>query len=486
MNCIRYTVFISILAVVLGILSVLTNIHAGLSYPAWFDEAIISDIAYNFQHSGVWLTDSYSSDIGAWIYGPTYFYLQKSLIEIFGFSAMTMRSGNAAATYLIAVLVLVMVLQFTKSSNVALTIFVLFILDSSINRAAVVGRMDMVATLLSLLCFYLIYNCERISLWRIGLAGIFASLAFLTTPRSVFLLLGAVVLLLIYTVKHLIIWKSAKIILLQYALILILFFLPILMWIHSLGGLEHYVSAVQNSSYISQHEGFSLFRAEEDYVLLPLLFGLFLFSYKSAIREPLLIGIFTTFVCFTLFVKEVGPYRSMILPYLYIAGAIMAVMIIENWQLRYRHWLVYGAVAVTFLVSAPVFLMRSIDIWLVNSAARDAGPLRSTLLNKIPAGKFIAADYDYYYLLKPQAKRFMAFAPLLKSPSSQSQLPDYIVLTGESNAAVLKTSGKWAELLKTDYKLIGSYVCKVNTLGLGGIFYSRRNYDGTTVYAKQQ
>ena len=187
-------------------------------------------------------------------------------------------------------------------------------------------------------------------------------------------------------------------------------------------------------------------------------------------------------MCFTLFVKEVGPYRPMILPYLYISGAVMAVMIFENEQLRYRRWLVYGIMAVVFFVSAPVFLVRSIDIWLINSACRDASPLQDTLLNKIPADKFVAADYDYYYLLKSQAKSFVEFGSLPKLPSSRSELPDYIVLTGESNAAVVKNSGRWAELLKTDYKVIGNYSCKVNTLGLGSIFSSRRNYDGTIVY----
>ena len=109
----------------------------------------------------------------------------------------------------------------------------------------------------------------------------------------------------------------------------------------------------------------------------------------------------------------------------------------------------------------------------------------SVFIDNILPNKFISAGYEYYYLLKPQAKSFIEFGSLSKLPFSRSQLPDYIVLTSESNAAVLKTSDKWAELLKTNYKMVGTYACKVNTLGLGSIFSSRRNYDGTTVYAKQ-
>lgn len=482
---IMYPAWITTLAVIVGAISILTNIHAALTYPCWFDEAVLSDIAYNFQREGVWRADIYPVDIGAWIYGPIYFYLQKPLIELFGFCAATMRLGNAVATYLVAILVALMVLQFTKRKTVTLLVFILFILDSSINRAAVVGRMDMVATLFALSSYYFAYRYSRSSFREIGLASGFAALGFLTTPRVGFLLPGAVVLLLIYMASHLKYQDNQKILFLHYGLAIVIFVVPIFLWIHSIGGIEQYISAFRNSSQVGRHQGSTLFRKPEDYIFLPLLLGLFLFCCKRAIREPLLIGIFATFVSFTLFVKEVGPYRPMILPYLYIAGAVMAVMIFDSGQLRYRRWLVYGAIAVVFLVSAPFFLYRTIDVWLINSASRNARPLQVSLLNKIPADKFVAAGYEYYYLLKPQAKRFIEFESLPKLPSSRSELPDYIVLTGESNIAVLKTAGKWADLLKTDYKVIGTYIFKVNDLGLHKIFFSRRNYDGTTVYAKQ-
>lgn len=484
-NCIKSPLWLIALGIIIALISILTNYYGALTYPCWFDEAVMSDIAYNFQREGVWRLNVYSTDGFAWAYGPIYFYLQKPLIELFGFSAAVMRSGNAVATYLVVALVALMVLQSTKRKTVALVVFILFIIDSSINRAVVVGRMDMVATLLALLSFYFAYHYTRFSFRAIGFAGVFAGLAFLTTPRAGFLLPGAAVLLLIHTINRQKIAKGTNKVLLHYFFSLILFAVPILLWIYSVGGLEHYISSYRNSSTIAQHQGITLFRMLEDYLLLPLLLGLFMFSYKQAIKEPLLIGIFTTFVCFTLFVKEVGPYRPMILPYLYIAGAVMAVMIFDNEQLRYRRWLVYGTIAVVFLISAPVFLLRSLDIWLVNSAARDASSLQSSLLYQIPVNKFVAADYEYYYLLKPQAKSFIAFESLPKLPTSRNQLPDYIVLTGDSNAALVNNTGIWGELLKNDYKVMGTYTCKVNTMGLSRVFSSRRNYDGTTVYAKQ-
>ena len=85
--------------------SIATNFYAFATYPCWFDEAVISDIAFHNANEGIWKLDVIPTSEGARAYGPVYFYIQEFLIKWFGFDAVTMRAGNALAAYLVALCV---------------------------------------------------------------------------------------------------------------------------------------------------------------------------------------------------------------------------------------------------------------------------------------------------------------------------------------------------------------------------------------------
>ena len=58
------------------IIGLITNLVAGFTYPAWEDEAVISDIAYNYYNFSTWKLDIIPNEGNAWIYGPIYFKIQ--------------------------------------------------------------------------------------------------------------------------------------------------------------------------------------------------------------------------------------------------------------------------------------------------------------------------------------------------------------------------------------------------------------------------
>jgi hypothetical protein len=477
----KYGIYLYGSALIL-IISLITNFKAGRTYPAWEDEAVISDFLFNYVYHGIWRQDIWWEKMDIWMYGPIYFYLQKPIIDAFGFYAHIVRIENSIVTYLLTFLVGFISWKFTKRPLLSLSIFILFLLDFSINRSIVLGRIDTLATFFSILGFYFSCRYKNFRLMNICMAALFSSCAFLSAFRSIFLLPGIFFMILYHLNSFYHNSGLNKRIYVHSFLFLLIFLFPIILWVNSLGGFFNYVSAILNSDLGSRHKGFSLFRIPEDYIFLPILFMLFFSVRKIVLRDPRIIAILITFSCFSIFVKELGPYRSMIIGYLYIAAGLMSGYFLQSCFISEKIHILKTSYILVFLISLLSFSIRAFDIFVVNENCRSTKEIDEFLLDRVKKNSIVAAGYEYYYLLKPKTRKFYPLYNLINDKIKIDTYPDYIVVNNiEFNNPKFQRR-TWIKILSENYTQIGFYDCTLNDFGLDKYFQSRRNYHGTRVY----
>ena len=469
---------LAVIAVTLFAFTLATNIFAALTYPSWYDEAFFADIAYNLFHHGVMRADVTSLDASREVleYGPVFFHLQKAAMTALGFEPISFRILNMLGAYLVAGTVPMLFFWHTKNRNVALWLFVLLLIDSAINRSAVTGRMDMVATLFafwSLVCAYRYANGSLLAL--IATASC-AALAYLTTPRALFLLPAAFVTLVFQTQAFYRNTGALRIIALHYLLALLALAVPIALWVWSVGGVGDYVQSIRGDQHVLQHIGPSFFRSPEDYLLLPILCLLLVLSFKTALYDRIVVSALVTFVAFSFFVREVGPYRQMIMPYLYLAGAVMLMHILDK---RGAKWVAFCCASLVLIVSLPVYFYRAADIWYVNAGCRNAESFRLDMLRNIPAGSSFLANFEFYFFLKPQARSLLAAEFVNQSHFDGGFAPEYMLLNTSS-----LSRPDLDRVVKERYGLVAEYFCPVRALGFDENLFNRRNLKGAKLYKK--
>ena len=472
-----------LIAISIFIFSLSTNLFAALTYPSWFDEAYMADIAYNLFHHNEMRLDIVSPYVSVKgdIYGPVFFYLQMAFIKLLGFQPITFRVLNLLAAYVVNAMVPLLLLWHTKNRKVALWVFILLLVDSAINRSTVTGRMDMVATLFaltSLICAYR-YNASLLILCATAFC---AAITYLTTPRALFLLPGTFIMLLFKIYRIYRISGISHKIILNYLLALLVFTVPIALWVWSVGGISYYIQLFVGNKVSLQHFGGSVFRDWDDYILLPLLLSLLVWSIKIAWNDRLIISVLFTFLFFSFCVREVGPYRAMIMPYLYLAGSIMLIYIFEKQHLQ--SWVVISCTALVLFVSLPRYCYRAADILYINADSRNIESFQSSMLSKIPDGHSFMANYDYYFLIKPRASSLLAAENLNKSYVDRGFAPDYILLNASTVDDAKRSNSFLNRLLIDKYQLVSQYNFPIHSLSFSKDLLNRRNYNGTKLYRK--
>lgn len=465
------------------IIGLITNLVAGFTYPAWEDEAVISDIAYNYYNFSTWKLDIIPNEGNAWIYGPIYFKIQNVFIKLFGFNPLSLRFTNGIATYLVIISIIYIIRKVVKNNIIIIIVAIQLVIDSSFNRAITIGRMDMLATFFSLLglVFALKYNDNKLK--SIIITSLFSSLAYLTTPRALFLLPANFLIILFHIINEFKTGYDFKKQLLNIFFATCFFIIPILFWIQEVGGVSNYIEYINSSNHISKHKGITLFRDKEDYVFMPLFLITTYFYLRNTAPSKLFISLFVTLIFFTLFVKEVGPYRPMIMPYFYILLSIgCSSLLTLSEKSKLYSYLLKVTFIIFFSISFSFFSYRAIDVLLINRECRNAHYLKNNLFRNIPNNKSIAIDYDYYFIFKNNNKSIQEFSYLKQVYYEKKILPDYLVLNQNTNNFLNKSKEKWYIWLKGNYNIEGRYNCEANEFS---VFKSRRNYNGTILYVKK-
>jgi 4-amino-4-deoxy-L-arabinose transferase-like glycosyltransferase len=390
--------FLPALLGLLIFISLAVNVATIYQFPSWDDEAYMANISFNLSQGQGAISDIIPGGEAAEVtrYGPVYFVVQSAIIRLFGLHDWLFRLPNLVSGYL-CILLIALALRNSHISRRWVAAYACFaILDISFNRNIVSGRMDMMAACLVSLSLYLV-SLGRLPARRDGFrwlaAGAAAALAFLTTPRALFLLpVVALVALAKLSSSH---SRGDRAHPWRVLLALIAFALPLAAWIGSVGGVAPYL-AIQNSGVVRTHIAPSFFRSPYDNIGISILLLLSFFGYKHVRSSPIIAGLFLNYLAFSLFVKEVGPYAGMIMPFVLAGVAAL---------LSKMHFARAGKALLIFLIVLPssaVLALRAADLPL-NASCRQATSLDKLTHQMAAEGQIgwrIVADYKYYFHLE--------------------------------------------------------------------------------------
>ncbi len=462
MNSLRFIILGSICILFLGI-----NFETIRSFPSWFDEAFMANMAFNLSEGRGMILDLIP---GYWngellLYGPLYFYLQSGLIKLFGLQDIIFRFPAYFSAYL-SVVTLFLILRRNKLGYVFMTYFLIaVVVDVSFNRSLVSGRMDMLAVLFVLLALYFSgFECRKSACQRIQwtVVGFLSAFAYLTTPRALFLLPCVAV----YGFSKLLGWPlrlkqltANKAVLLVFALVA--FIVPVGLWIWYIGGPSAYIGLFRGEG-ASKHIAPSFFRSPYDNIAIVIMLVLVALNYKKLMSDALALSLFLTYLAFSLFVKEVGPYAGMIMPF------VLALIVI---LLEKSDWNIYSRYALMAVITLPGFLLaglRGVDLRL-NSACRDGAAAAAKAEMFIGKEKRIVAPFKYYFLLEKRGRDFVTF--------DRSKLDKKVVVAG-AGLVLSDTSFTQQEWLSScGFNRVGSFVCLARQVPfLPASFYGRSTY----------
>lgn len=403
MNRKKEAIKISVLLII--ILGLIVNLVTIYTFPSWFDEAYFANISFNLAYGKGFLQDlipgyNYGQVL---IYGPVYFLLQSLLINLFGLDQFLFRLPNLLAGYLSVFLLYKILRERGCNKTFSLLFLAAAIVDVSFNRNLVYGRMDLVALLFVILALFLSHRIEfqkksgYLLQWL--LVGLLSTAAYLTTPRALFLL----PIVFVMAFYKLFVETKSKISAYQWLAATgasFVFIVPILLWIQYAGGFEEYANFFRARESVSSHIGVSFFRSFYDNVTIGIFIVMVLVYFRTVIKKPLMMGAVLTYLSFSFFVEEHGPYAAMITPIL-IAGIFFILS-----ETVSRSVLQYSLSTLIIVPGLFLLFLRGADL-IANSDCRDSSKIPELISD--PSSQKIITPYKYYFFAENENREVVTF-----------------------------------------------------------------------------
>jgi hypothetical protein len=399
----------------------------------WNDEIYFADLSLSLSQNKGFVNTILPMENPpfVYIYGPIYFFIQAALIKLFGLNIFLFRLVN----FISSVGILWILNRYFKVNK--LLIFLLATSPLFIQNAHS-GRMDLLATFFALMGYVPFGGNIRVTLTKIGIASFFFLLAFLTSPRVAFLFPGLYVLLLADFKLN---FKYLCLALIPVVTVI----LGLISWsLFTTGNLfGAYLPIFQSNIAQSSdlHIGVSFNRGHiDDLISIFLVFFGIVFYIKN--RNLLILSMLINFTFFSIFVKEIGPYGAMVIPFLVIG---LTQINFKNKFFRYSIISTTAIFSIIFL-GKGVFLVASLPV-------RNYTLVDNFIKTRIPTGEKVIATNEYYYgLLKNNNLSMMAQFESNKSASYLlKESPRYILINKQ-----YYNSGKLDFIFqKIKYKKIG-------------------------------
>jgi len=292
-----------------------TTFYTLSSHPLpWLDEVYFSSVADHLRLTGLFEKASIAHLVGTkaeYSYGPVFFSTLALWYQLFGLSIVSHRLFVWLFVLLSGWALFKIANKSVKNSWLQVFIPLLFFFDPFIDLASHQGRMDSMALFFVLLTYYYTFCQTK----KQTLAGVFALLAILTTPRALFFVFPTFLLLLLQTIRSKQ-WRPLFAFCLPTALLY-----PV--WIGiSFGSITdffHYhwelflffSKAVVFTWYIPRQEWPLIF-------VTLVVFSLSIFKYNSFKITYLEAFCLLNLTFFYLFIFDYGPYSVFILPSYYL------------------------------------------------------------------------------------------------------------------------------------------------------------------------
>lgn len=458
---------------VIVLVTLTVNIEIIRTFPAWFDEAFMANISFNFATGNGRTLDLIPGyrDGEINIYGPVYFYLQALLINIFGLHDIVFRAPNVISAY-VSIALFALVLRNNRVGHSFCLIFVvLAVVDISISRNMLSGRMDMLAVMFVMTALALT-NSRRFKSGSEGaaewsLVGVSSALAYLTTPRAVFLL--PVVLI----VGGCLLYQEARTGSLRQSAFklvsaLAAFLIPVLLWVIYVGGFAAYIKMFTSSNDVMAHFGTAFFRNFYDNIAIAIMLVLAIKEFSLFRRSPLIVGLFTNYLAFSLFVVGGDIYQGMIMPFVLAAIATLSGRTVMSSLYKYALFVIIA------LPGAALLSLRVADLHL-NPECRDYKSVTTTLDTVVADAENVVAPFKYYYLLERSDRNLTTL---------EYRSVDRIQILGKADVVVQRQENG-GELFSMDFDQVAEIQCQhVHVKFLPNSFY-RRTIFNEKVFRRQ-
>lgn len=440
--------------------ALLINIITIATFPSWFDEAFFANVSFNLLNG-----DGFNLDLipgyaehQILIYGPVYFYIQAGLIHLFGLQEVVFRLPNLLAGYGVIFLLVAILKQSGIRQGLILFFVLAVVVDISFNRNLVYGRMDLIALFFVVFALYLLMkvslnaNIRSFGGWL--LVGLVSSAAYLTSPRALFLL-PLVFVIAIH--KLLIDYRKPSNTVTIYTIIITLsgFLVPIFFWINHVGGLNEYAAIFQGSENIRAHIAPSIFRSYYDNIAIVILILLVAVQYRLVLKKPLLLGLVTAFLSFSLFVKEAGPYAAMINPLI-----LSAIFLILS-EYDFRKVVQYMIILLLIIPGTILLLLRGTDL-IINSDCRNSTEIVDVINQQV--GEKYVIPFKYYFFAENHKREVITL--------QYSKIDPEIVIHGAD--VIISDAVNEAQLKQLNFKTIYQNTCKPYYLPLLPATFYRR------------
>jgi hypothetical protein len=409
----------------------------------WNDEIYFADLSMSLaQQQGLINTIlPIDNPPFVYIYGPIYFYIQALLIKLFGLKIFLFRFVNFISS--IGILwVLYRYFRVNKLLILLLAISPLFI------QNAHSGRMDLFATFFALVGYVPFSKNNNVTFYKISILSFFFLLAFLTSPRVAFLFPGVYVFLFSkFSLK----WRDVSLMIIP----IITVFAGLIAWSLNTTGslfgayLPIFQSNIAQSS--EMHMGISFIRGHID-DLISLFFLFFGVIYYLKYRNLVVLSMLVNYLLFSIFVKEVGPYGAMVLPFI-----ILGISQIDFSNIYFRaSFILILSIFSFYFLGKTVILLGSIS-------SRNHNNLDNFIKSNIPSGEKVFATNEYYYSLLNNNNSPVMIQFVSKETESfiLKEKPKYLLL----NFQFYKSKKIDYLLGKLKYKKIGT----INENNLGDI-----------------
>lgn len=375
----------------------------------WFDEVFFADVSDSLTRFGRFdlkmAPNVYKQEI--LFYGPVYFGLQSLVIKLFGLHAFSFRMLNFVSGLGLAWLVGRFLFKREKSLLLMALASLLMLADPVFGQNMHSGRMDLTAVFFAFWGFSLAFDKEDHlptplqSVW----IGLIWALAFLTTPRIVFVLIPAFGLFF-FQRSISVTWKS-------FFWLSLAFIFPVLGWIFiKVGGLSAYFGQFSHNN-LSHHigpqgGGFQWIRYSW-YIpyylgLLAVALDMWLGWWQAKRVSALELFYLAVAALFYVLVVEMGPYSAMVLPF------YILLLFSHKWNLKFvasQPWSPLFSIGL-LLVFVGLFFAKAAVI-LATKDSRTDQPVDAFISSYNMKGKKVVASFEYYYALQQQGAQYYAY-----------------------------------------------------------------------------
>ena len=352
-------------------------------------------IKFNKFYSGYLIEDSERLE-----YGPVYFFIQKVVASVIGFGMWQFRVLNIVA----GISSIMIFWKIAKDLNISrINIFILIasiVFNPRFLFGMVNGRMELFILTLFIGGYYLFIKSNNRNYVVIIISGIILSLAFLSSPRIGFYFLAFVFSFVVEFIES----DNRKRTIIKYSFFCVSIIIPIFIWIFNVfGSISAYINSIVINGPGASHFGVSIFAMPNQIpaTILWLIACIYIFRLKRNMLNPILITLFSIPIFHWLFIKEIAPYSSMLMPFVFL-GIIIAV----NSAPKKVFSIFPGILALYFtlkFISNFSGVLSSLE--LTNSKSFNTFYKSQGITNKN-----VLADAHFYYTITEHSNKFTLYS----------------------------------------------------------------------------